>query len=460
VPTIGITMTFIRKKKVGNKTYLVEVKSFREAGKIKQKFIRYLGREINGKTIKKVSAQDIEVKHVKQSLDVLSIDKLAEELQIKSLKNKYILALIYSQLLENKSINKLENWMRFTEIPDVLGIDKVSVKNLYESLSDINEEDFEKINAEMLSVFSKHENISKAAIIDITDTYFAGSHINIKKRRGKDDKISKLTQIGLAVSFREGFPIFHQQYHGNLSGINIFKDMSLKLKEKGIESLIMDRGFLSKENLEMALHLKFKIIAGLKKNNILIKKFIKPIKRDDIYSAKCRVPLKKTTVFIKEFEYCRGKLIVVYNPALEVVKKEINFEKEVKNNLDVGYSLIYHNTKYSSEEVVGRYYDKEIVERAFKHLKGVLSLRPIRVWLSNHITGHIKICYLAYAILSLMNYKLKKINVSAIEALESLRYGYRVSLRDSTSNHEWSVHVPLEPKQKEILKEFGVVTRN
>jgi len=125
---------------------------------------------------------------------------------------------------------------------------------------------------------------------------------------------------------------------------------------------------------------------------------------------------------------------------------------------DVEYE--FEMPKGLSEEVVRKYYDKEIVERAFKHLKGVLNLRPIRVWLSNHITGHIKICYLAYAILSLMNYKLKKINVSAIEALESLRYGYRVSLRDSTSNHEWSVHVPLEPKQKEILKEFGVVTRN
>ena len=450
-------MAFIRKIKTKSGTYLAEVEGYRKDGKVKQRVIKYLGKEIDGKPVKRIFADKIEVKSVKQSLDVLSIDKLAEELHIKSLKNKYILALIYSQLLENKSINKLENWMRFTEIPNVLGIDRISVKNLYESLSDINEEDFEKINDEMFSVFSKHENISDVAIIDITDTYFAGSSINIKKRRGKDDKISKLTQIGLAVSFKEGFPLFHQQYHGNLSGINIFKDMSLKLKEKGIASLIMDRGFLSKENLEIALHLKFKIIAGLKKNNILIKKFIKPIKRDDIYSAKCRVPLKKTTVFIKEFEYCGGKLIIVYNPALEVVKKEINFEKEVKNNLDVGYSLIYHNTKYSSEEVVGKYYDKEIVERAFKHLKGVLNLRPIRVWLSNHITGHIKICYLAYAILSLMNYKLKKMNISAIEALESLRYGYRVSLRDPTSNHEWSVHVPLEPKQKEILKELGVV---
>jgi len=453
-------MVFIRKKKVGKNIYLVKVESYRKDGKIKQRVIEYLGKEINGQPVKKVFANKIQVQSVKQSLDVLAIDKIAEELDIKELGNPYVLSLIYSQLLENKSINKLESWMKYTEIPYLLGFDKVSVKNLYESLSEVDNEDFENVNDKMLSVFSKYEKISKATIIDVTDTYFAGSKINIKKRKGKDKRISKLTQIGLAVSFDNGFPIFHKQYHGNLSGINIFKDMSLELKNKGISSLIMDRGMLSKENIEMALELKFQIIAGLRKNSTLIKKFIKPIKRDEIYSAKCRVPLKKTTIFIKEFDYLKGKLIVIYNPELEYVKKELNFQKEIENNLDVGYSLIYHNTEYSPIEVVKRYYDKEMVERAFKQLKGVLSLRPIRVWLSNHVEGHIKICYLAYAILSLMNYKLKKLNISAVEALESLKYGYKVTLRDSTSNHEWSVHVPLEPKQKDILKKLGVMTKN
>ncbi|MBS3073906.1 transposase [Candidatus Pacearchaeota archaeon] len=342
--------------------------------------------------------------------------------------------------------------MKYTEIPYLLGFDKVSVKNLYESLSDVNEKDFEKVNEKMFFIFNKYEDISKATIIDVTDTYFAGSKINIKKRKGKDKKISKLTQIGLAVSFENGFPIFHKQYHGNLSGMD--------LKNKKIASIIMDRGMLSKENIEMALELKFKIIAGLRKNSALTKTFIEPIKRDDIYSAKCRVPLKKTTVFIKEFDYMKGKLIVVYNPALEVVKKEINFEKELESNFDIGYSLIYHNTKYSSAQVVKRYYNKDMIERAFKQLKGVLSLRPIRVWLSNHVAGHIKICYLAYAILSLMNYKLKKLDISAVEALESLKYGYKVTLKDSTSNHEWSIHVPLEPKQKKILKKLNVMPKN
>jgi len=452
-------MAFIRKKKVGKNVYLVKVESYRKDGKIKQRVIQYLGKEIDGKPVKKVSSDKIKVQSVKQSLDVLAIDKIAEELNIKTLENPYILSLIYSQLLENKSINKLESWMKYTEIPYLLGFDKVSVRKLYESLSDMNDEDFEKVNDKIFSVFNKYEDIFKATIIDVTDTYFAGSKINIKKRKGKDNKISKLTQIGLAVSFDNGFPIFHKQYHGNLSGMDIFKDMSLELKNKGIASMIMDRGMLSKENIEMALELKFQIIAGLRKSSSLIKDFIEPIKRGDIYSAKCRVPLKKTTVFIKEFDYLKGKLIVVYNPELEVVKKEINFEKEIENNFDVGYSLIYHNTKYSSAEVVKRYYDKEMVERAFKQLKGVLSLRPIRVWLSNHVTGHIKICYLAYAILSFMNYKLKKLDFSAVEALESLRYGYKVTLKDSTSNHEWSVHVPLEPKQKKILQKLGVMPK-
>src|SRR3989344_696620 len=248
MPKIGITMAFIRKKKVGKNIYLEKVESYRKDGKIKQRVLEYLGKEIDGQPVKKVFANKIQIQSVKQSLDVLTIDKIAEDLNIKDLENPYVLSLIYSQLLENKSINKLEGWMKYTEIPYLLGFDKVSVKKLYESLADVDDADFEKVNDKMLSVFSKYEKISKATIIDVTDTYFAGSSLNIKKRKGKDNQVSKLTQIGLAVSFDNGFPIFHKQYHGNLSGINIFKDMSLELKNKGISSLIMDRGMLSKED--------------------------------------------------------------------------------------------------------------------------------------------------------------------------------------------------------------------
>src|SRR3989338_4157291 len=393
-------MAFIRKIKVGKKVYLAEVKSYRENGKIKQKFIRYLGREVNGKAVKRVLTSDIHAISVKQSLDVLVIDKIAEELKLKEIPYKSALSLVYSQLLEKMSITKIEDWMKYTEIPNVLGIKIPNVKELYESLADIAEDDFDKINDNMFAVFESYENIKESAIIDVTDTYFSGTSFNIKRRKGKDGQISKLIQIGLAVSFKNGFPIFHKKYHGNLSGMDIFKDMALELKNKRISSIIMDRGMLSEDNIKVALGLKFKIIAGMRKSSILIKDFISPIDRDEIYTIKNRVKLKNTEVFIKTYDYLKGKLIVIYNPSLEVMKKSLNFNKDIDSSLDIGYSLVYHNTEYSSEEVIKNYFDKDMVERAFRHIKGVLNLRPIRVWLNNHIEGHIKICYLAYAILS------------------------------------------------------------
>ena len=137
---------------------------------------------------------------------------------------------------------------------------------------------------------------------------------------------------------------------------------------------------------------------------------------------------------------------------MEVLKKEINFEKEKTNNRFVGYSFIYHNTNLDDIEVVKKYYEKDTVERAFKQLKGILNLRPIRVWLKDHVEGHIKICYLAYAILTLIDYRLRKKEISAPEALDSLKHGYKITLKDKTNNSTWNTIVTLEPKQKHILK--------
>jgi len=369
--------------------------------------------------------------------------------------------LIYSQLLEKKSINKLEDWFRYTEIPEILNVKNVTTKELYESLSDISNEELDQINERMNQVFKKYDDELDAAVIDVTDTYFEGDNEEVQRRKGKDGKIKKLLQIGLGASFKSGFPLFYKKYQGNLSNIQIYKDMALELKARGMNSVIVDRGMTSYENIKMSLELDVKIIAGLKKNKSLCSEFLSKINRDEIYSLKNMVKLKNTDVHIKTFDYNEGKLIAVYNPSLEVIKKQLMFNRGI-DEIDpyIGYSLIYHNTKYLSEEVVKRYYDKEIIERAFKQIKGILNLRPIRVWLKQHVEGHIAICYLAYAILSLMDHKLKKINMSAIEAITSLKYGYKINLQTKKDNQNWDLYIPLQPKQKNILKEIGVVFKN
>lgn len=454
------TMAFIRKIKRGGSVYLAEVENKRENGKVVQRHIRYVGKEIKGKTIKKVNSDCIKVKGVKRSLDILAIKQIADELKISEIENKHFLSIIYSHLLENRSLNKLENWMRFTEIPEVIGLGQISTKDLYESLSEMTEEDFQLLNSEMNGIFQQYETEKSTAVIDVTDTYFEGTKQNIKHRRGRDGKIKQLLQIGMAVSFNNGFPLFFKKYQGNLSNIQIFKDMSLEIQKMGFTSVIVDRGMISPENLRMILSLNMKIIAGLKKTTTLCAEFISKIKRDEIYSAPNMIELKNTAVFAQTFDYSGGKLIVVYNPAMEVVKKNLRLRKGEEIAPDLGYSLIFHNIKNETGDIVKKYYEKEIIERAFKHMKGVLNLRPIRVWLEGHVNGHILVCYLAYAILALMNYKLKKQKISAVEALDSLKHGYRVTLEDETSKHEWDMFVPLEPNQKNILKALGVVYKN
>lgn len=453
-------MVFIRKIKKKSGTYLAEVKSYRENGKIKQKVLRYLGKEVNGKPARKINTSDINVRNVKRSLDVLAIDKLAEQLTIKSMNNKYLLSLVYAQLLEKRSISKIEEWIGYTEIPEVLALDDLSTKKLFESLSELSEGEFIKISQNMHAIFGQIEDLKDIAVIDVTDTYFEGESLDVKRRKGKDGKVRKLVQIGLATSFANGFPIFHKQYQGNLSGVHILKDMSLEIKEMGMNSIIMDRGMMSLENLKMTSSLELNLIAGLRKNQTLIDEFISKIDKEDIYSLKNMVQLKNTKVFINTSYYLEGELIIVYNPSIELVKKNNNFEKGIEGSKDIGFSLIYHNTNYSSQEVVKKYYEKEIIERAFRQMKGILNLRPIRVWLKEHIESHIKICYLAYAILALMNYRLKKLKISAVDALYSLKYGYKVRLFDKKNNFEWDLIVPLNPKQKNILNDLGVVYKN
>ena len=454
-------MSFIRKIKKKSGTYLAEVQGYREDGKVKQRVIRYLGKEIDGKAVKRVLTKDIIVKNVKRSLDVTCIDSIAKELGITSIKNKNFLALIYSQMLEKRSISKLEDWLRFTEIPSTLEIGDVSTKELYESLTDIDDEEFERMDSKMHDIFTKYDDSIDVAVIDVTDTYFEGDSEEIQRRKGKDGKVKKLLQVGLAVSFKKGFPLFHNKYQGNLSNIQIYKDMTLELKERGMNSVIIDRGMMSPENLQMTLALQLKVIAGLKKTPTIASEFLSKISRDEIYSLKNMVKLKNTEVFINTFDYSDGKLIAVYNPSLEVMKKQLNFNRGTDvTDPFIGYSLIYHNTTDLSSEIVKKYYDKEIVERAFKQIKGILNLRPIRVWLKDHVEAHIKICYLAYAILSFMNYRLRKINISSVDALNSLKHGYKIDLKSEKDNFEWSLYVPLEPKQKKMLQALGVVYKN
>lgn len=443
-------MTFVRKIKTASGTYLALVESKRVDGKPRQHVIKYLGKEVEGRAVRKVFTNDVKVTSVRRHLDVEIIDHLANQLGLKQLLPAAALILAYGQLLERPSINKMEQWLGETDVLETLGLEKITATQLYEALEQLQDIDFTKIEENLAARLSRHEE-KRSLVIDVTDTYFEGEAIEEEPRRGKDGKVKKLVQIALAVTERWGFPIFHRTFEGNISGKRIFMEMLASLAQLGYSGMILDRGFWSATNIDEALALNLNMICGVVKDKHF-KALLSGVDKAKLYQKGNRVTLKNTKVYVASMDYKSGKLLVIYNPYIDVVRRESLYDRggEDSEAAFLGYSLIFHNTDLEVEKVVEKYFDKDVIERSFKQLKGILSLRPVRVWLRSHVEAHIKICYVAYAILSLLQFEVARLDISAVEALEVIRPGYRVKLKDSASGFEWEALVELKKVQEKI----------
>ena len=61
----------------------------------------------------------------------------------------------------------------------------------------------------------------------------------------------------------------------------------------------------------------------------------------------------------------------------------------------VGFSLVFHNTELNPGAVIQKYFEKDVVERSFRTMKGDVQLYPIRLWLPKRGSAHVKLCYLS-----------------------------------------------------------------
>ena len=98
------------------------------------------------------------------------------------------------------------------------------------------------------------------------------------------------------------------------------------------------------------------------------------------------------------------------------------------------------------------YFDKDLIEKGFRSLKGVTQLRPVRHWLAEHVRAHVFLCYLAYLFLSLLRYHLRNTEFTAETALSELSTMYKVYLRDTQHRFRLSRTVTLTKNQELILK--------
>ncbi|HII16845.1 TPA: hypothetical protein HA361_02940 [Candidatus Woesearchaeota archaeon] len=118
-----------------------------------------------------------------------------------------------------------------------------------------------------------------------------------------------------------------------------------------------------------------------------------------------------------------------------------------------GISLLFSTKPLSPEEVTRKYFEKDVVEKAFQSLKGVVKIRPVRKWIAERVRAHVFICFLAYLLIAIMNHKLRKKHqpFNAVEALEELETLYRIHMQNTKTKNTFTKTVAFTRNQEEIL---------
>lgn len=122
-----------------------------------------------------------------------------------------------------------------------------------------------------------------------------------------------------------------------------------------------------------------------------------------------------------------------------------------------GMMILTTNSKTLSDtEVATGYRTLWQVENAFRHIKDVVELRPIRHWKDPRVLGHVFICVLAYTLERLLDVRWKKAAVapSARAALLELRTitVARLQLGEQTLRRRSEI----DPRQRRLLTAAGV----
>lgn len=492
-------MSYVKKTRRNGKIYLSEVESKRVDGKVVTKHLRYIGKEINGETVISTSIADIEVEQVKVYGPLIILNHIAQEIGLSSLLGEYgdeILSMVYAHCLNYESVNQMPDWFKRTDLNMILGLEELTEHRLLMALDSLEGKDPVILQKKIFEVVQQKYEVNKKGIVyDVTNTYFYGKKCELGKM-GKDKdgvKGRPLIQIGLGVTQQEGVPVFHKTFHGNIHDSRTFQDMITSFEQYGIKNgvLVFDRGISSKHNQIQINEIKWKVLCGLP-IGIELKKLLRDtLKNKDFVSFKNRVKLNKTVFYVELIPYSiagiKGKLAFCFNEKKSRVLKEARYDeimhakkmlsegKEIKGGVEKfirsdgrlitrnvkaaeeldGYSAIFTTTSLSKEHIVKMYFDKDLVEKAFQTMKGVIHLRPIRHWLYNRVISHVFMCYLSYLLLSILKIKLAKIDITPLQALREVNTLYKVYLKDKKKNFQFKKIVALNKIQEKIVKAVG-----
>ncbi len=370
-------------KKIKGTLYYYEVQSYREGGKVKQRILRYFGRQ-DPRThpgLKPIIKQQINATyhfgevallfHCAKTIKLIeTIDHYMPKRQ--GLSHGLLLFLLAAHRLigDKPSAEKLPRWCESTVLPFILDfkLEKINRNTIgYTMDCVINEE--RKIDHTLHISKDLYENAQKIFgkkeeiyFYDLTSTYFEGKQCPIARfGYSRDGLIDKLQiNIGLIVNKTYGLPLMTRVFEGNINdGKTVYEMMyyaKFILKREKI-MIIMDRGMDSEDNVKLIDATGDDYILGMSSKH----KFVSELK-NSTDPGDCETKIfdgKKFKMrrFVKNIFGKRRILVLYYNEEIAMKQQEMR-EHKIKCKLQ----LLKESKKLTLDKA------KEIIDGARKYI--------------------------------------------------------------------------------------------
>lgn len=126
--------------------------------------------------------------------------------------------------------------------------------------------------------------------------------------------------------------------------------------------------------------------------------------------------------------------------------------------LDGKYCLMSTDKNIECNDILNAYFEKDEIEKAFRYMKQITKLHPTRCWLENHVRMHVFICYLAYLLSKILEYKLRSsgLRITAEKALNEVGKIKQGVLIDPTTECSVLKVARCSDLQKDIIDRLGL----
>ena len=487
------TMTFIKKIKRKGNLYAIEVEGYRDKdGKVRHKYIRYLGRmDEKGNVLP--THGDVKVDRVFRfgfpSIVKSSIDEVDLKGALRDYKEE-IAFLVLSHICSPASVSKMLRRAGDFD-PSVLGGLELPInRKRVEAALDFLDENKEIIEQKLYDHMKRRYD-KQTLFYDITSIALSG-HRSALAKIGYPE-FEPQVNIGLCIEGKHGFPIFHDVFAGNIAHRKTLRQVTERLALFGRTDAVMvfDAGVAgSEKHLNSIVESSFDVIT-----RIPMHENIKKLALANISSSfGDMIQLSGTKIYAKELKREKGKLLVCFNEkmkvsikekrydevlaAIERKKKKLPIKEGLKDYIEkrdgkwvINYGEVEGAEKYDGiyvlycsikdmpkDKVVNAYFERDRIEKCFSLMKSELEIDPLRFQMDKRIRARIMLCYLAYLVATNIEVKLKAngIPYTFDKAKETLDNVYKVHIyrgkklleRVSTMNDD----------QRKIMGTFGLLS--